>query len=102
MLRQEQSRQQYHQQQPMPYPGMQFNPYYPPGAYMMPPGTTAPGMPGMPAQPAAAGPQAPEATQSAASFNMASMNAALPGHHGAHPGALPGHPGAPPGHPGAP
>merc|ERR1711935_1011293 len=50
MLRQEQSRQQYHQQQ-MQYPGMQFNPYYPPGAYMMPPGTTAPGMPGMPAPP---------------------------------------------------
>ena len=125
MLRQEQSRQQYHQQQ-MQYPGMQFNPYYPPGAYMMPPGTTAPGMPGMPAPPGTAapgmpgmpappgttapgmtgmpaapaaqtGPQAPEATQSPATFNMASMSAALPGHSGAplgHPGA-PMYPGAP-------
>ena len=113
---------------------MQFNPYYPPGAYMMPPGTTAPGMPGMPVPPgttaqggmpgmsappgsttpgmpgmsvppgstapgmpgmpapptATTGQQIPEATQSPATFNMASMSAALPGHPGApaHPGAL--------------
>merc|ERR1712156_434299 len=68
----------------MQYPGMQFNPYYPPGAYMMPPGTTAPGMPGMPAPPGTTAPAMPgmpvppEATQSPATFNMASMSAALP------------------------
>ena len=99
-------------------PGMRFNPAYPPGAYMMPPGTAAPGMlgiptppgtaasgmrgiqappgttapsmPGMPAPPASAsGPQAPVATQSPATFNMGAMTTSLPGHPGAS-----GHPGA--------
>ena len=117
--------------QPGMQPGMQFNPYYPPGAYMMPPGTVAPGMPGIPMPPgttapgmrgiqappgttapsmpgmpapptAASGPQAPVATQSPATFNMGTIMTALPGNPGA-----PEHPGGPwnPGalmYPGAP